>query len=66
MCVFECCIFAKSIHLSLISWRDWYFKNSNNKSKIAKADGLGKNQIAYMKHIKYGHATWASYSCQRV
>ena len=27
MCSCECCISAKSIHSSLLSWRDRYFKN---------------------------------------
>ena len=36
----ECCIFAKSIHSSLLSWRDRYLKNSRIKAKILKAEGL--------------------------
>ena len=27
MCGCECCIYAKSIHSSLLSWRDRYLKN---------------------------------------
>ena len=52
MCGCECCIYTKSIHSSLLSWRDRYFKNSNIKAKILKTEGLVKNQITYMKHIK--------------
>ena len=26
MCGCECCIYAKSIHASLLSWYDWYLK----------------------------------------
>ena len=48
----ECCISAKSIHFSLLSWRDRYLKNSRIKSKMLKAEGLVKNHITYMKHIK--------------
>ena len=33
MCGCECCIYDKSIHSSLLSWRDRYLKNSSIKSK---------------------------------
>ena len=33
---------------------------------MIKIEGLGKNKIAYMKHIKYGHSTWALYLRQRI
>ena len=52
MCGCEYCIFAKSIHSSLISLRDWYLKKLKEISKILKTEGLGENQISYMKHIK--------------
>ena len=52
MCDCECCIYAKSIHSSLLSWRDRYLKHSNIKAKILKAEGLVKNHFTYMKHIK--------------
>ena len=52
MCGCKCCISAKSVHLSLLSWCDLYFKNSSIKAKILKTEGLGKNQISFMKHIK--------------
>ena len=48
----ECCISSKSIHSSLLSWRDWYLKNSKIKSKILNIEGLVKKKITYMKHIK--------------
>ena len=62
----ECCISAKSIHLSLLSWCGRYFKNSRVKVKILKTEGLGKNKITYMKHTKYSHATWAWYLRQSI
>ena len=52
MCGCECCISAKSIHSSLLSWRDRYLKNWKIKSKILKAEVLVRNHITYMKHIK--------------
>ena len=42
ICGCECCISAKSIHLSLLSWRDRYFKNSRIKSKMLKTEGMVK------------------------
>ena len=52
MCGFGCYISAKSIHSSLLFWCDRYLKNSWIKAKILKAEGLVKNHITYMKHIK--------------
>ena len=52
MYVCECCISDKSIHTSFLFWRDWYLKNSKIKAKLLKTEGLVKNKIAYMKHIK--------------
>ena len=52
MCGCECCISAKNIHALLLYWGDRYFKNSNIKAKMLKIEGLVKNKIAYMKHIK--------------
>ena len=40
MCGCELCISDKIIHLSLLSWRDRYFKNSKIKSKIFKTEGM--------------------------
>ena len=37
MCGCECYISAKSIHSSLLYWRDRYLKNSRTESKILKA-----------------------------
>ena len=62
----ECCISAKSIHASLLSWRDRYLKNSKIKSKILKTEGLAKKKIAYMRHIKISDAKWTSYLCQSI
>ena len=52
MCSCECCISTKSIHSSLLYWRDRYLKNSNIKSKIPRKEGLVKKHIAYIKQIK--------------
>ena len=53
MCGCECCISDKNIHSSLLSWRDLYFfLKSKIKAKILKIEGLVKNKIAYMTHIK--------------
>ena len=45
MCGCECFISVKSIHSSLLPWRDSYFKNSNIKAKMLKAEGLVKKHI---------------------
>ena len=52
ICGCECCISAKSIHSSLISWRDRYLKNRRIKSKMIKAEGLVREHITYIQHIK--------------
>ena len=52
ICGCGCCISAKSINFSLLSWRDRYFKNSNIKAKMIKTEVLVKNQIVYIKHKK--------------
>ena len=52
MCGCECCISAKNIHSSLLSWRDRYFENLRISVKMLKTQCLGGNNIAYMKHIK--------------
>ena len=74
MCGCECCISAKIMHSSLLSWRDRYKKNSRISAKILKTEGLGENKIAYMKLIKIHschmsviftpkHMTWKSQQC---
>ena len=45
MCGCKCCIYSKSIHLSLLSWRDWYFKKTGIKDKMLKTEGLGEKQV---------------------
>ena len=52
MCGCECCISAKIIHSPLLSLRDWYFKNSNIKSKILKIEGPGEKQIRIYETYK--------------
>ena len=66
MCGCECCISAKSIHSLLLSWRDRYLKKLKDLIKILKTEGLGKEKITYMKHIKikschmpHGHHIYA-------
>ena len=44
MCGYECCISAKIINLSLLSWRVRYLKNSNIKSKNRRS-GEKSNRI---------------------
>ena len=36
MCGLECCIYAKSIHSSLLSWRDLYLRKLNYLSQNAQ------------------------------
>ena len=38
-------ISAKTIHASLLYWRNWYLKNPNIKTKIIRTEGLVKNKI---------------------
>ena len=52
MCGFECCVYAKSVHSSLISWRDRYFKSSRIKAKMLKSEGLVRKHITYIQYIK--------------
>ena len=52
MCSCECCISDKSIHSSSMSWRDRYLKNSRIKAKIPKVEGLVREHIKYIQHIK--------------
>ena len=52
MCGCECCIYAKNIHSSLLSWRDRYLENSRIKAKMLKAEGLVRKHITYIQHIK--------------
>ena len=44
MRVCKCCISDKSIHSSLLSWRDRNLKNSRIKAKILKIEGPGKKK----------------------
>ena len=37
MCGCECCIYAKSIHSSLLSWRDRYLKKLKDQSQNAQS-----------------------------
>ena len=41
MCGCECCIYAKSIHSSLLSWRDRYLKKLKDKSQNAQSRRSG-------------------------
>ena len=54
MCGCECFIFAKSIHSSLLSWRDRYLKKLKDKSQNAQSRRYGeKSHHIYetYKHI---------------
>ena len=51
MCGCECCIYAKSIHSSLLSWCNCYFKKLKDLIQNAQNRRSGKNQITYMFHI---------------
>ena len=66
MCGCECCIYAKRIHASLISWRDWYLKNSNIKSKMLKTEGPVKCFCMYETYknavMPHGHHIYAKSS----
>ena len=52
MCGCECLVSAKSMHSSLLSWRDRYLKNSRISSKIIKTEGLGKKNIRIYETYK--------------
>ena len=51
MCVCECCISSKSIHSSLLAWRDIFLKNLKLKVVIGKKEGLVKCPIVSLRHI---------------
>ena len=51
MCGCECCISAKSIHSSLISWRDRYLKKL--KDKIQNAQGIRSGEKAHNIYETY-------------
>ena len=42
MCCYECCISAKSIHSSLLSWRDRYLKNIKDQSQNDQSRSSGE------------------------
>ena len=42
MCGYECCISAKSIHSSLLSWNDRYLKKLNDKSLNSQSRRSGE------------------------
>ena len=52
MCDCECCIYAKTMHLYLLSWNNRYLKKLNSKSKIRKTEGLAKWIVVYLKPIR--------------
>ena len=52
MCWCKCCISAKSMHSSLLSWRGSFLKNLNIKAVIYKTEGLVNFKIVYFRHIK--------------
>ena len=62
----KCCISSKSMHLSLLSWRDCYLKNSRISAKMLKTESIKKENSHVQKLLKYSHATWASYLRQSI
>ena len=75
MCGFKCCIYAKSIHSSLLSWRDQYLNwTYGSNPKLSKQKVWEKGKFAYMKQIKIQschmgtiftpkHTTWQRQQC---
>ena len=66
MCGCKCCIYAKIIHSSLLSWRGMYLKNSKIKYKKLKVENLVKNTLRIWHISKYCDVTWALYLCQSI
>ena len=77
VCGCECCIYANSIHSSLLSWHDRYLKNSRIKSKILKSEGLVRKHTPCMKPIKIQwyhmgvifmpkHLIWHKLKCEHI
>ena len=52
MCGCECCISAKIIHSSLMSWSDFHLKNSRISAKMLKIEGPGKKKISIYETYK--------------
>ena len=51
MCGCECCIYAKGINSSLISWRDWYLKKLKDQSQNDQnRRSGGKSNCIYEKY----------------
>ena len=76
MCCCECCISAKSIHSSLLSWWDLYLIKLKDLIQNDQNRRSGGKEIAYMKHIKIQscnmgviftpkHMTWQRKQCVR-
>ena len=65
MCVCECCICAKIINSSLLSWHDCYLRKLNNLSK-KKNRGSGENYNHLFETCKLCDDTWASYICNSI
>ena len=52
MCGCKCCIYAKSIHLLLLSWHDPYFKKPDIKVSMLKTEVLVKKKICIYETYK--------------
>ena len=52
MCGCECCISAKSIHSSLISWRDRYLKKLKHQSQHAQSRRSGEKAHQIYKTLQ--------------
>ena len=52
VCMCECCISAKIMHSSLLSWRERFLERLKYQSYISKTIGLVKFPIIYLRYIK--------------
>ena len=64
MCGCDCCISAKTIHSSLLSWRDWYLEKLKYKIQNAQSRRSGeKLHHIYETHknavMPHGHHIYA-------
>ena len=53
VCECECCIYSKSMHSSLLSWRDCYLKNIKDLVHNSQKKSMVKCLTAYLRQINY-------------
>ena len=76
MCGCECCIFTKTMHLSLLSWRERYLKI---KDKICDVQNRRSGELAnhifetyektvmpHSKHMFKMHLSWLCQKCVHI